>query len=135
VLLLVGPPALLAARSAYPIGGDHGPYDGIDAAADFLRTVPEGSVLYDHWLSWQWNYYLFDGPTYVAWIPSPQALADDLKAFGSASPRYLAVPSWESDAEMRNAAAAAGYDFEQVFVASRRDGTPSIAVYALQTSQ
>jgi 4-amino-4-deoxy-L-arabinose transferase-like glycosyltransferase len=132
LLLLAGPGALLAAHSAYPIGGDHGAYDGIDGAAAFIRTLPRGSVLYDHWLSWEWNYYLFGGPVYVSWFPSPDALATDLKSFGASSPRYLAVPAWEGDSEVRAAAALAGFDFVPRYTAHRRDGLTTIVVYQLQ---
>jgi 4-amino-4-deoxy-L-arabinose transferase-like glycosyltransferase len=128
----LAPPALGAARSAYPIGGDHGAYDGIDQAAAYLRTQPEGSVLYDFWLSWQWAYYLYDGPVYVAWLPAPSALTTDLRAFGAASPRYIAIPAWEADTEVRAAAAAAGYALEVRHTAYRRDGVPTLTVYALR---
>jgi hypothetical protein len=132
LLLLAGPGALLAAHSAYPIGGDHGAYDGIDGAAAFIRTLPTGSVLYDHWLSWEWNYYLFGGPVYVSWFPSPDALTIDLKSFGTTSPRYLAVPAWEGETEVRAAAAQAGFDFVLLYTAHRRDGPTTIMVYELE---
>lgn len=125
-------PALTAARSGYPIGGDHGAYEGIDDAARFIHTLPSSSVLYDHWLSWQWNFYLFDGPLYVAWFPTPDALAADLAAFGRASPRYLAVPAWESDAELRTAAERVGFEFVPVHTSTRRDGTTAVVVYQLR---
>jgi hypothetical protein len=131
LVVLLAPGAVLATRSAYPIGGDHGAYDGIDGAAAFIRSLPQGSVLYDHWLSWEWNFYLFGGPVYVAWFPSPDTLTTDLKAFGTSSPRYLAVPTWESDTEVRAAAGAAGYQFVRLYTAYRRDGLPTIVVYGL----
>jgi len=134
LVLLVGlllPPAATAARSGYPVGGDHGAYDGLDDAARFIRTLPTGGVLYDHWLGWEWNFYLFDGPLYVSWFISPEALATDLRAFGHISPRYLAVPAWESDVEVRAAAAQAGFAFTPLHTSYRRNGTVSIAVYQL----
>ena len=124
-------PAIVAARSGYPIGGDHGAYEGIDDAARFIHTLPEGGVLYDHWLSWEWNFYLFDGPLYVAWFPSPEALTTDLTAFGRMSPRYLVVPSWEADAEVRAAAAHAGFEFTPLHASKRRDGSTAFVVYRL----
>jgi len=129
--LLLLPSALAATRSAYPVGGDHGAYDGIDEVARFIRTLPPGGVLYDHWLGWEFNFYLFDPPLYVSWFPTPGALADDLKAFGRASPRYLVVPSWESEAEVRAAAAQAGFGFVPIHAAARRDGSTSFVVYQL----
>jgi 4-amino-4-deoxy-L-arabinose transferase-like glycosyltransferase len=129
-LLLISP-ALTAARSGYPVGGDHGAYDGIDNVARFIHTLPPGGVLYDHWLSWEFNFYLFDRPLYIAWFASPDALATDLKSFGHTSPRYLVVPSWESDAEVRAAAAQAGFAFVPIHTATRRDGSTSFVVYQL----
>ena len=49
VVSLIGP-AINAAGSRYPVGGDHWAYDGIDDVADYLRALPEGSVVYQH--SW-----------------------------------------------------------------------------------
>jgi hypothetical protein len=135
LLALLAPGAALATQSAYPIGGDHGAYDGIDGAATYIRTLPAGSVLYDHWLSWEWNFYLFGGPVYVAWFPSPDALATDLKAFGGASPRYLAVPAWEGENEVRAAATSAGFEFVPLYTAYRRDGATTITVYHLEPAK
>lgn len=129
--LLVLPSALTAARSGFPVGGDHGAYAGIDDAARYLNALPYGSVLYDFWLSWQWNYYLFDGKAYVAWLPNPEALTADLRAFGRSSPRYLAVPAWESEAEAREAARAAGFDLALAHQSFRPDGTPAFSIYRL----
>jgi hypothetical protein len=133
-ILVVGlllPPAITAAHSGYPVGGDHGAYDGLDDAARFIRTLPTGGVLYDHWLGWQWSFYLFDGPLYVSWFISPEALAADLRAFGRTSPRYLAVPAWESDVEVRAAAAQAGFGLTPLHTSYRRNGLVSIVVYQL----
>ncbi len=129
--LLLLSPALTAARSGYPVGGDHGAYDGIDDVARFIRTLPPGGVLYDHWLSWEFDFYLFDRPLFISWFPTPDALTTDLKSFGHASPRYLVAPSWESDAEVRAAAAQAGFTFVPIHTATRREGSTSFVVYQL----
>jgi 4-amino-4-deoxy-L-arabinose transferase-like glycosyltransferase len=130
-LLLVLPSAWRAAHSGYAIGGDHGAYDGIDDVARFVHTLPADGVVYDHWLSWEFNFYLFDRPLYVSWFPSPGALTTDLLAFGRKSPRYLVTPSWEAEAEVRAAAALAGFEFVPVHQTHRRDGTVSFVVYQL----
>jgi 4-amino-4-deoxy-L-arabinose transferase-like glycosyltransferase len=127
----LAPSALTAARSGFPIGGDHGAYDGIDQAAAALRTVPPGSVLYDYWLSWELGFYLFDGPAYIAWMPGPGALAADLRVFGRRSPRYIVSPSWESFAEMRQAIESAGFKAEAVRQTYRRDGSLSFTVFQI----
>jgi len=131
LLLLLLPSALTASHSGYPIGGDHSAYDGLDETVRFIHTLPTQGVLYDHWLNWEWNFYLFDSPLYVAWFPSPDSLATDLLSFGRASPRYLAVPAWESDAEVRTAAERVGFKFISLHTSYRRDGSASITVYQL----
>ena len=126
------PSAFTAARSGFPIGGDHGAYDGIDQIADSLKTVPSGSVLYDHWLSWELGFYLFDGPTYMLWVPGPSVLADDLRAFGRASPRYIVSPSWESFTEMQAGIEEADFTVEIVQQTYRRDGSLSFTLYQIK---
>lgn len=125
------PATLRAAHSGYPIGGDHGAYDGIDEIARYVHTLPPEGVLYDHWLSWEFNYYLFDRPLYIAWFPTPDALTTDLQSFGRTSPRYLVVPSWEADTEMRAAADQAGFQFTPLHTTTRRDGSISFTLYQL----
>lgn len=126
------PPALTASRSGFPIGGDHGAYDGIDEIAKTLHTVPAGSVLYDHWLSWELGFYLFDGPAYIAWMPGPGALADDLRSFGRLSPRYIVAPSWESFSEMQTVIEEAGFTVEVIQQSYRRDGSLSFTLYQIK---
>jgi hypothetical protein len=130
-LLLILPATLRAAHSGYAIGGDHGAYDGIDEVARFIRALPPEGVLYDHWLSWEFGYYLFDRLLYISWFPTPAALATDLRSFVRTSPRYLVIPSWEAEAEVRAAAAQAGFDFILLHTTTRRDGSLSFSVYQL----
>ena len=132
LLLCLLPPALTAARSGYPIGGDHGAYDGIDEIATTLKTVPPGTVLYDHWLSWELGFYLFDGPAYIAWMPGPGTLTADLQAFGKQSPRYIVSPSWESFTEMQTAIEQAGFQTEVIQQTQRRDSSLSFTLYQIK---
>ncbi len=125
-------PAWNAAHSRYPVGGDHGAYDGIDEVAAFLRGLPEGAVVYQHWLGWHYDYYLFDAPVYLAYWPTPAWLAQDVRAFGAREPRYISFPSWESPARVEWVLAGAGYELEPALTTSRRDGTPSFTVYHIQ---
>lgn len=133
VVTALGPPAWQAARARFPIGGDHGAYLGIDDMARYLRQIPfdEKAVLYDFWLSWQWGYYLYEGPVYVAWMPSPAALARDVQAFGTRAPRFLAIPAWESETEIRTALAQAGYALHLRHTAYRPDGSASLRLYQI----
>jgi len=130
ILLLL--PACNAAHSRYPVGGDHGAYDGIDRIVAFLRALPEGSVVYQHWLGWHYADYLFDGPVYVAYWPTPAWLARDVQAFGTREPRYIAFPSWESSARVKQALGGVGYTLAPVLTTTRRDGTRSFTLYHIQ---
>jgi 4-amino-4-deoxy-L-arabinose transferase-like glycosyltransferase len=130
ILLLVGP-ALTAARSGYPVGGDHGIYDGIEQVAAYLRARPPGTVVYDHWLSWSLGYYLFDDDVYVSWFVGPDALADDLAAFGGESPRYLVVPGGVSATEVTDAIWGAGFRAETVLETYNRLGARSFIVLCI----
>jgi 4-amino-4-deoxy-L-arabinose transferase-like glycosyltransferase len=122
-------PAFNAGRDRYPVGGDHGAYDGIDRVAAFLRRLPEGSVVYQHWLGWHYDYYLFDAPVFLAYWPTPAWLARDVQAFGWREPRYITFPSWESSARVEQALADVGYGLSPVLTTTRRDGSLSFAVY------
>ena len=127
ILLIL--PAWNAAHSRYPVGGDHGAYDGIDEVAAFLRDLPAGAVVYQHWLGWQYAYYLFDGPVYLAYWPTPTWLAQDVQVFGATDLRYITFPSWESSARVERALADVGYGLAPVLTTTRRDGTHSFTVY------
>lgn len=130
VVLLI--PTWQAAHSQYPIGGDHGAYDGIDQIAKHLRQMPWGTVLYNQALNWELGYYLFDGPIYLAWVRSPEHLVNDLRAFGDTpTPRLLIVPAWQPSQPLNHAVAAAGYRQDLFLTTFRRDGQPSFFVYRL----
>ena len=76
-----------------PLGSFPQADQGAAEVAAALADTPYGTVLYDHWFSWQWRYHLFDKRVFVSWFPHADALAADLAAFGQdGSPRYLALP-------------------------------------------
>jgi 4-amino-4-deoxy-L-arabinose transferase-like glycosyltransferase len=131
-LSLLSLPAWNAAHSRYPVGGDHGAYDGIDEVAGFVHGLPEGTVVYQHWLGWHHSYYLFDSPVYLAYWPTPSWFAEDVRAFGVREPRYITFPSWESSMRVAQALAGVGYGLEPVLTTTRRDNTPSFTVYRIQ---
>jgi 4-amino-4-deoxy-L-arabinose transferase-like glycosyltransferase len=129
--LLVSP-AWNAAHSRYPVGGDHGAYDGIERVGEFLGDLPEGTVVYHHWLGWHYADYLFDAPVYLAYWPTPAWLAQDVQAFGAREARYVTFPSWEASARVERALARVGYGLAPVLVTTRRDGTRSFTVYRIR---
>ncbi len=131
MLVLMLPAAGQAAAGRLPVGGDHGLYDGIDQVAGFFSRHPYGTVLYDHWLSWELRYYMFDSRVHISWFASPAALVDDLEVFGRMSKRYLVVPLWESTDSARRAVEQAGFMLKPVLTARRPDETESFVVYQI----
>jgi len=132
---LLARPAYQAANSIYPVGGDHGTYDGIDQAAAYLRQQPVGSVVYYHALGWVMDYYLFDSYLYLTWFGSPAWLTEDLSVFGGTGPsRFLVLSKLESQVEIHNAIHDAGCSAMPVMEAPDRFGDQSVIVYCLSCS-
>ena len=120
-----------AAESQYPIGGDHGANDGIEQVAAYLKTLPAGAVVYDHWLAWELGYYLGRGFVYLAYFDTPGALAGDLHVFGSDN-RYVIFPLHEAPDEVRAAIAPLGYELVPVFSTQNRFDQTSFTVFKIQ---
>lgn len=131
LILLMLTPAIKASMGELPIGGDHGAYDGIEQVADFFAHHPYGTVLYDHWLSWELRYYLFDSRVYVSWFFNAAGLVTDLEAFDSSPPRYLIVPSWKNPDTILESIRQSGFAAERVFSATRPDKTVSFIVWEI----
>ncbi len=95
ILALVLISASWSARNGrYSLGSYPQADQGAAEVASILADAPYGTVLYDHWFSWQWRYHLFDKRIFVSWFPHADALARDLAAFGQdGAPRYLALPN------------------------------------------
>ncbi len=125
------PSAAQAMQSQLPIGGDHGPHDGVDRVSDYLRGYPYGTVVYDHWLGWTLRYYLWDSRIYVAYFDAPQALAEDLHVFGRTSPRFIVFPANESTARIERAIVAEGFILSPVLSTQDRRGQPTFVVYRI----
>lgn len=97
-LLLLLPPALMAARGELPIGGDHGDYSGLTEAIAWLKhEAPPGSILYQQRLGWHYQFYLYDelasGAIDLRWFPTPTYLAANA-AQSPAGARFLMLPDW-----------------------------------------
>jgi hypothetical protein len=130
--LLVAP-AVKASAGRYPIGAERAAYEGIEEVVSFLGRLPEGSVVYHHWLGWHYRYALFDSPVYLAYWPNPTWLARDVQAFGDREARYLVIPARESVDRVARLLADVGYVLELVLTTAREDGGPSFAIYAVRS--
>jgi hypothetical protein len=122
-----------AAASRFPVGGDHGAYQGIDQVAAYLKLVPDETTLYHRWLGWHWRFYLWGSPYDFRYWTSPE----DLAAQASARPgarRYIVFPSWHSSTEARLALQDAGLTMREVHRAFRDDGGVSFILYRIEES-
>ncbi len=125
-------PALVAAQSGYPIGGDHGAYDGIEAIAAYFRDrIPADSILYHHLLGWHYSFYMFNFPLVFRWYPSPEELVEDARQADGAQ-RYIVFPSGKTTTEAKGALADAGLGLRSVYSAHGRDGSTTFTVYRIE---
>ncbi len=131
LVLALLPGALDTARGSLPIGGDHGTFEGIEQVGTFFSNYPYGTVLYDHWLSWELRYYLFDSRVFVSWFADASDLVNDLAAFGTDPPRFLVIPAWETPQPFLQVIRAGGFSLDPVLHARRHDGTVSFVVYKI----
>ena len=101
-----------AALARIPIGGDHGAYAGIEEVAAYLqKTVPaRKGVLYQRWLGWHWNWYLWDGPHGRVYWSDPAMLVEDLRDDPTGYERFVVFPGWHLDEREPLAAALTEYD-------------------------
>ena len=102
---LLLPPAWRAAQGGYPIGADHGDYQGLHQAVAWVQAQPGPLVLYHQPLGWHYRHYLYHElqPADVAtaapprvelrWFPSVAYLADNA-AKTPYPPAYLVAPDW-----------------------------------------
>ena len=129
--LLILPFSFQATQNGAPIGGDHGAHDGIDRVEAYLRDLPMGTVVYDHWLGWELDFYLWDAALYRAYFDTPADLARDLRAFGRVTPHYLVVPMGESSSKVERVIAAEGFALKPALTALNRFGQESFVVYQI----
>lgn len=130
LLALMMGTAWQARNGRLPIGGQPGADAGARAIAACLADAPYGTVLYDHWYSWQWRYHLFDKNVYVSWVAHPQALARDLAVFGhNGQPRYLALPVDARALPFHRAVREAGFYLEPVATSG------TIVLYAVKPAE
>lgn len=134
LLVVLAGPALTAAACGFPVGSDHGAYDGIDQVAEFLKQeLPVGAVLYHRWLGWHWRYYLYDVLFNFRYYDSTEALVADADGPPHIV-RYIVFPGWrlaERDAAEK-ALAARGLLMIPRFKTYRSDGTLSFVVYRIE---
>jgi hypothetical protein len=131
MLAFTAGPVRDAAASRFPIGGDHGAYQGIEQVVNYLETVPADTTLYHRWLGWHWRFYLWGSPCDFRNWTSPDDLATQAATRPGAR-RLIVFPSWRSSTEARLALADAGLTMREVQRSFRDDGSVSFVVYSIE---
>ncbi len=125
VVLLIFP-AWKARYGRYPVGGRADADQGAAQIAALLADEPYGTVLYDHWYSWQWGYHLFYRKVYVSWFPHGAALAEELAVFGrDGNARYVTLPVGSISSPVIRAIHTADFQLQPVTAAG------NIALYQI----
>ncbi len=133
-LIFLQAPAIAAAyRGELPIGATPTADHGAAQIGQVLADEPYGTVLYDHWYSWQWRYHLFDSKVYVSWFPNPSALVDDLQAFADdGNRRFVALPDSELAQPVIRTLAESGFQLKQIASATVANEETGILLYRVE---
>ncbi len=126
----------LGAAGRLPVGSDHGAYAGLDQAVSILRSQPADAVIYHRWLSWHYDFYLFDAPQERRWWGSGWKLADDAARTARTEPgrpQWVVLPGWESSAaeELQLPLASKGLALVEIKRIYRPDNTRSFTMYRI----
>jgi len=135
VAVLLAGPAAKAGQAGYPIGGDHGAYQGLEQVIAFFRQAPAGAVVWHRYLGWHYFYYLSGAPLTFKCYAEPAILA------AQAPPeierqQYVVFPAWKEKAEKETRAtlAAVGLDLRTERRVWRPDGSLAFTIYRIVTT-
>lgn len=130
LFLILLPSAISARHGSWPVGGQTTADQGAWQVAGYLDDKPYGTVLYDHWFNWYWQYHLFDRGVYVSWFAHPAALVEDLSVFASGpGQRYIVLPADQRAQPVIRALIDAGITLEQEM---QTDYNPGMNLYRIQ---
>lgn len=116
----------------YPIGGQQYADQGAAEIASLLADAPYGTVLFDHWYSWHWQYQLFDKRVYVSWFDNPAVLYDELVVFGNdGNLHYLVVPNSETARPILRTVQTAGFQLRYLPENDSNEKIRQIALYQI----
>jgi len=134
VLLLwtLSPPLRDAAAGRFPIGGDHGAYQGIEQVVAYFRGhVMGGAILYHRWLGNHYRFYMHRFPYAFRWWQTPEELAQDAMAMANVE-RWIVIPAWRDTEPVRTALSAKGMRLTPRHHTYRADGSLSFTVYQIE---
>lgn len=109
--LIVFPAALAATTGQLPVGGDQGEHTGMDELGAYLNNKPLGTIIYDHWLGWELDYYIGTwSDKRRVYYPTPTALVADALLQPDPAPRYMVVPEWGDGSAWLGALEVVGFE-------------------------
>jgi len=130
--LVVLAPTQVALRYGFPVGGDHGAFQGIDDVADYFRAnAPAGSIVFHKWLAWHYSFYMFDVPVEYYWYPDHDFVLTSAERLPNLK-KYVVFPSWTSADELEGVLNAGGWSLNELYRTYRPDGTVSFTIYQIQ---
>jgi len=136
LIVLLAWAAWLGATARLPVGSDHGAYSGLDRIAAFLRAQDDDAVIYQRWLGWHFDFYLFDAPQERRWWGAGWKLAGDAAQVYRATPdraQWVVLPGWHDAAagEVRLALASRGLTLAEALRVYRADKSRAFTVYRI----
>ena len=132
LVVALSPPTGTALRHGFPLGGDHGAFEGIDEVAHYFKaTVPPGSIVFHRWLGWHYSFYMFGYPYDFYYYPTDEYLLDVARRLPDVE-KYVVFPSWVSSHALEVCLANGGWELEELHRTYRADGTVSFTVYRIE---
>ncbi len=126
------PPTQVALRYGFPVGGDHGAFQGIEDVADYFRAnVQPGSIVFHRWLGWHYSFYMFDLDLEYYYYPNHKFVLDSARRLPDLD-KYVVFPSWTSPEELRSVLGEGGWELSELYRTYRPDGTLSFTIYQVQ---
>jgi len=121
-----------AAVGRFPIGGDHGTYQGIEQVVAYLRGhVMGGAILYHRWLGNHYRFYMYRFPYAFRWWQTPIELAQDAVAASDVE-RWIVFPDWQDERPARTALSAKRLRLIPRHWTYRDDGSLSFTIYQIE---
>ncbi len=134
----LGYAASLGVTGKLPVGSDHGAYTGLDQVVATLRSQPADAIIYHRWLSWHYDFYLFDAPQERRWWDTGWKLAEDAGRTARAEPQrpqWIVFPGWAGttgdDEAVRLPLASNGLVLTEISRLYRPDGSLSFTLYRI----
>jgi hypothetical protein len=130
----------LGAAARLPVGSDHGAYFGLDRLSAFLASQPASDIIYQRWIGWHLDFYLFDAPQSRRWWGSGWKLADDaagVSLLEKERGQWLILPDWRdaAAAEVRLALASRNLALVESARVHRPDGSRAFTLYRIVSAE